>query len=68
MGIRDGIKDIFKNKTASGGSDVVYVCVEDCWHNKTRFRRGDILTDAQTGGECPPHFEVKEDAEEGEEE
>ena len=42
-----------KDKKASGkGEQKSYICVQDCWQNKTRYRRGDIITAA----ECPRYF------------
>lgn len=32
--------------------DTEFICVQDCWQNNTRYRKGDILT----GKKCPPWF------------
>ncbi len=35
--------------------DTVFVCVQDCYQNRTRYRKGDEIT----GKQCPPYFKVK---------
>ena len=40
--------------------DTAFVCVQDCYVSRTRYRRGDTLA----GRKCPPYFKVKPEAEE----
>ena len=35
--------------------DTVFVCVQDCYQNGTRYRKGDEVT----GKKCLPYFVVK---------
>jgi hypothetical protein len=39
--------------------NTLFLCVQDCWQNNTRYRRGDELS----GRTCPPFFVVKPDPE-----
>jgi ABC-type uncharacterized transport system substrate-binding protein len=40
--------------------NTVFVCVEDCYFNKIRYRKGNTIT----GKKCPEHFKAQ-GAEEG---
>jgi len=44
--------------------DTAFVCVQDCFINMTRYHRGETVT----GRKCPPHFVVKPQSDEKDEE
>ena len=47
-------------KKTTFDKETVFVCLQDCWQNMNRYRRGDTLT----GRICPPHFAVQSAEEE----